>query len=193
MKTGTAQLLKFSCVLSLFLFIGCTSPPSPAKNVTLSLTEATLQHEDSYYRLTCTAILDNQTGQTLFVTTSFDSPFDHLRPVIYDAHGQLLHDENDTNKTRLIFDYRSPYHLGKPYPLATGRSTNELHFLLPFTIFPIRTYTVTNHPSVKVSLAGFLTGSSYPYQVKSQIVPVTAAAPESKPTSRPYLWETSAP
>jgi len=190
MKTSLASLTQLMAILSALLFLlnGCTSTPAPVKDVTLSLNSATLQHSGNYYLLTCTAVLDNRTGETLFVTTNFDSPFDHLRPIIYDEQGHLLHDGNDTNKTGFIFDHRSPYHLGKSFPLNTGRSTNELRFLLSFTGFPISTYTVTNHPTVNVGLAGFLNGSTYHYRLKSSPIPATAATSEAKPKPAPPSW-----
>ena len=74
--------------LTMLFFTGCISRPTGG--VSLTLTSVAAKREPTMLTLFCDAVLENQTGAALTVSSHFFSAFDGLSLVVRDDRDRLL-------------------------------------------------------------------------------------------------------
>lgn len=138
------------------LLVRCGEPQSGG--VSLTILDASAKRETQYLDVACTAVLENRTGSSLTVTSSFFSAFDGLSLVVTsDDDRQLASQGYAMHQSPSTFE-------GRPFVLPPGRTTQEMRF-------PI--FALTNAPeSVRLQLVGHLPRSTFTAGLTSGIVRV---------------------
>jgi len=147
----------FQSALLVWLLVGCSQHPHGT--VSLAIVDASAKREPEYLDIACTAAIDNRTGSSLTVTSSFFSAFDGLSMVVMSNDGQQL-------AAQSYVMHQSPSSAeGHPFVLPPGRTTHEMR---------IPVFALTNAPAeVGLQLVGHLPRSAFTAGVTSGIVRVT--------------------